>query len=406
MRILFLKQLFHPEPTARSLDFAIELSKHGHDVQVLTGFPSYPKGEIYEGYQQNLFFREVIQGIDVIRVPIYPDQSGRAIHRILNYMSFAVTAILLGLPRVTKPDVVFAYHGALPVGLPAILYKWIRGVPFVYDINDIWPDTLVATGMLKNKLLLNTVNRWCKFTYKMAAHITVLSGGFRDTLIRRGVGPNKVTFINQWSRNEEIDPSSIDSSINRHFKKEEFNILYAGNLGKAQSLRSVIRAFKELQDDYPQLFFTLLGDGVERKELILFVKDSKIKNVRFIDRVDSDEVAKYLHSADVLLVHLKDDPLFRITIPSKIIGCHQAGKPILLGIKGDAEGVIKASKAGFIFEPDNITDLKEKIVMLLSLPKHELQKMGENGLRYYNKHFTIGTNTEHFLQIFIKVKKK
>ena len=131
MKILFIKQLFNPEPTARSLDFALELARNGHQVQVLTSFPSYPKGEVYDGYKQKLFYRENLEGIELIRVPIFPDQSGRAIYRMLNYLSYAFSATIFGLPRVNRPDVAFVYHGALPVGIPAMIYKLFTGVPYV-----------------------------------------------------------------------------------------------------------------------------------------------------------------------------------------------------------------------------------------------------------------------------------
>ena len=403
MRILIIKQLFHPEPTARSLDFAQKLVERGHEVQVITGFPSYPKGKIYPGFRQRLFHREMMGEIEVIRVPIFPDQSGRAIYRILNYLSYAISAVVFGIPRAKKADVAFAYHGALPVGVPAMVNKWFRGVPFVYDINDIWPDTLEATGMLRNRTLLKIVEKWCNFTYRQANRITVLSEGFRQKLISRGVPPEKVVFINQWSRNKAITEDEIPRAIADRFPNQEVNVIYAGNLGKAQSLFNVVDAFDQVQEELPNLSLTLLGDGVDRKGLIEYVQDRKIPNVRFIDRVPTTEVNYYLKSADALLVHLKDDPLFRITIPSKIIGCHQAGRPILLGIKGDAEEVIRSSRAGFIFEPDDVEDLKRVLRKLVSLSSQELKVMGTCGSDYYRDNFTIDANVDRFAQIFDQV---
>ncbi|MEM6964544.1 MAG: glycosyltransferase family 4 protein, partial [Bacteroidota bacterium] len=192
MKILFVKQLFHPEPTARSLDFAMELKRQGHEVQVLTSFPSYPYGKIYSGYQQKIFHRETMKGIDLIRVPIYPNQSKNGFGRMLNYLSYAFSATFFGLPRVNKPDVIFAYHGALPVGIPAMIYKLFRGTPIVYDINDLWPETLAATGMLKNKFLLRLVEKWCALTYRYVDKITVLSKGFKTALINKGVPKDKI----------------------------------------------------------------------------------------------------------------------------------------------------------------------------------------------------------------------
>ncbi len=405
MKILIIKQLFDPEPTARSLDFALELKRNGHEVEVITSFPSYPHGKIYKDFRQRLFHRENVQGIDIIRVPIYPSQSGKGLPRMLNYMSYALSATFLGLPRAKKHDVVFAYHGALPVGIPAMINKIFRRVPFIYDVNDIWPDTLEATGMLKNKFLLSIVNVWCQLTYKMASKITVLSEGFKEKLISRNVPAEKVEFVNQWSRNKPVDLTNIEDDIKKLFDLEKFNVLYAGNVGKAQSLFSVIDAFKGLSVEHPNIVFTILGDGVERVDLMKYVEEHKISNVKFLDRVKPTEVGKYLECSDVLLVHLKDDPLFRITIPSKIIGCHFAGKPILLGIKGDAERVIASSGAGFCFEPDNVADLKKKIVLMEQMDKEALLEMGRKGKEYYEKYCSIEVNTKHFIELFNTIRK-
>ena len=400
MRILFIKQLFHPEPTARSLDFALELKRQGHEVEVITGFPSYPKGEIYPGYKQKLFHKENIEGIDIIRVPIFADQSGRAIYRILNYLSYAFSATLFGLWQAKKPDVVFAYHGALPVGIPAMVYKFFRGVPFVYDINDLWPDTLTATGMLNNKKALWFVNKWCQLTYKSADHLTVLSEGFKQKLISRNVKEEKISIIHHWSRDKGIETDLIEPEIKSIFPNDKFHILYAGNVGRAQSLYSVVDAFHELEQEVSDIQFTVLGDGMELDSLTKYASEKGVKTVNFLGRVPGDEVGKYLACSDILLVHLKDEPLFRITIPSKIIGYLFAGKPILLGLKGDAEQIVKEANAGFVFEPDNIVDLKEKILHLKGIDKSKLEQFGKNAQEYYSEHFTIDKNTKKYIELF------
>ena len=151
MKILFIKQLFNPEPTAKSLDFALELKKRGHEVQVLTGFPSYPYGKIYDGYKQKLWEKENIEGIEVIRVPIYPNQSNSGFKRMLHYLSYAITASIFGLFLIKKPDVSFVYQGAIPVAIPAIILKKIKGVPFLYDINYLWQETVSVSAMMENR---------------------------------------------------------------------------------------------------------------------------------------------------------------------------------------------------------------------------------------------------------------
>ena len=403
MKILIIKQLFHPEPTARSLDFALELTRQGHDVEVLTSFPSYPKGRIYPEYKQKLFFKEQIEGINVTRVPIYPYQGASGLRRIFNYLSFAISAILLGIWRVKKPDVVFAYQGALPVGLPAIALKIFRGVPFVYDINDIWPDTLTATGMMSDGIAINFVNKWCQFTYKMASHITVLSEGFKEKLVSRNVKADKVSVIYHWSRDKGSPSNQVDPAVKAKFDDESFNFLYAGNVGRAQSLFSVLDAFKSLEETHPLIRLTLLGDGMERDNLIKYAQDKDIKNVHFLDRVDGSMVGQYLSCADVLLVHLKDEPLFRITIPSKIIGYLFAAKPILLGLNGDAQKIINDSEAGLCCEPDDVEDLHSKILEFYNMSQTERDIMCENAARFYSENFTIEKNTQQYIELFEKV---
>ncbi len=405
MKILFIKQLFNPEPTARSLDFAHELVRQGHQVQVLTSFPSYPKGKIYDGYRQKLFYRENLEGIELIRVPIFPDQSGRALYRMLNYLSYAFSATLFGLPRVDKPDIAFVYHGALPVGIPAMVYKLFTGVPYVYDINDLWPETLTATGMMKNKWMLSFVNKWCQITYKFANHITVLSEGFKEKLINKNVKGKKISVIYHWSRDKKVEVENIDKEIKEKFANEKFHILYAGNVGKAQSLYSIVDAFQKLETKHPEILFTILGDGVERENLINYVSKKKIENVRFLDRVGGDEVGKYLACANILLVHLKDEPLFRITIPSKIIGYLLAGKPILLGLKGDAESIITNSKAGWVFEPDNGDDLAAKIGVAIKMDQEAFAVIKKNASQYYQENFTIEKNTKKYIDLFNQLIK-
>ena len=406
MKILFIKQLFYPEPTARSLDFAKSLISQGHSVQVLTSFPSYPVGKIYEGYTQKAFFKEHLEGVDIIRVPIYPYHGENGLKRILNYMSYAISAIIFGLFRMDKPDIVFAYHGALPVSLPAIFYKLFRRVPFVYDINDLWPDTLTATGMINNKFLIGIINAWCNVTYRLANHITVLSSGFKDELISRGVDSSKISITHHWSRDKEIQNKDIEDNVKSFFPDGKLNILYAGNIGKAQSLYSIIDGIQLINVDSVKVILNLLGDGIERTSLIDYVNSKDVKGVIFIDRVDSSEVGKYLQCADVLLAHLKDDALFRITIPSKIIGYLYAAKPILLGIKGDAESIIRDSKAGWIFEPDNSSDFADKVEKLFDLDKSELIQFGLNAKEHYNNNFTIANVTKKYIEIFKMINER
>ena len=213
MRILILSQWYDPEPTFKGLLFAKKLSKLGHSVDVLTGFPNYPGGKLYDGYKIKFFHREVIDGIPVIRVPLYPSHDSNSIKRILNYTSFALSASLPGFFLVKRPDVIYVYHPPATIGLPALFLHLLHRAPFVYDIQDIWPDTLAATGMMDNKVALWLVNKWCRFIYSQAAKIVVLSPGFKEILIKRDVPDHKIEVIYNWCEDSQIQATGCNKAL-------------------------------------------------------------------------------------------------------------------------------------------------------------------------------------------------
>lgn len=404
MKILFIKQLFNPEPTAKSLDFALELKKRGHEVQVLTGFPSYPLGKIYSGYKQKLWQRENMHGIEVIRVPIYPNHSDSGAKRMLHYLSYAFSAAFLGPFLVKKPDVAFVYQGAIPVGIPATVFKWFRGVPFLYDINDLWPETVAVSGMMKNSKLLRLIEKWCNFNYRQAAKITVATPGFKKKLIGKGVNPEKIEFVPNWSRDKYRTDSLEEKMKNKYFPVDKFNILYAGNIGVVQSLDVILEVAKQFKEENnSKINFILLGGGADEKRLKKKKEKWQLENVQFIDRVAGDEVVKYLNSADTLLVHLKNTDLFKITIPSKILSYLRTGKPILLGLKGNAADIIRLSGAGLLFEPQNAKDLKQQVSTLSNLSQKDRKEMGEKGIHYYNEHLSLVSSTDKIESAFYEI---
>ncbi len=395
MKILIIKQLFNPEPTAKSLDFAKELVARGHQVEVLTGFPSYPLGRIYDGYSQKLYKREEIDGVSLIRVPIYPDHSSSGLKRFLHYFSYALSATCIGLFLVKRPDAMFVYQGAIPVAIPAIVYKKLRKIPFLYDINDLWPETVGASGMMSSKRALKLINWWCNWNYKNANFITVATPGFKKRLIEKGVSESKLQIVSNWSR-DVISELKLDNSIkDKYFKKDKINILYAGNLGIVQSLTTVLKAAQKMQNEgINKIHFIFLGGGADEDNLTNFSQEKQLMNVTFIPRVQSQEVSKYLNEADFLLVHLKKDKLFEITIPSKILAYLKSGKPILMGLKGDAADILNDAEAGFTFEPDNETDLIEKIHKILTLSNAEIADMGRRAAQYYKNNLSIASSVD------------
>lgn len=403
MKILLVSQWFDPEPTLKGLTFARALQARGHEVEVITGFPNYPGGKFYSGYRLRFFQIELIDGIRVIRVPLYPSHDGSSLKRIINYVSFMLSALLLGGFLSRKPDVIYAYHPPLTTGIAAAILGFVRNAPFVYDIQDLWPDTLVATGMMQNSGMLGVIKRVCQWVYNRAAHITVLSQGFKMRLEQDGVSPERITIISNW-----CDEGQIKLEPNLALEQEldisgRFNVVFAGTMGKAQALESVIQTAAQLQILDPRAQFVFVGGGIAVQALQNLVQKLQLTNVQFLKRRPMSEIGQVLACADVLLVHLKDDPLFEITIPSKTQTYLAVGKPILMAVRGDAARLVKESQGGVCCEPENVNSLVEAIQHLMRLQKSELEQMGIQGQKYYQEVLSLSIGVKHFEKIFASV---
>ena len=401
MNILLLSQWFDPEPTFKGLLFARKLTDMGHSVEVLTGFPNYPGGRLYDGYRVKRFQREVMDGIVVNRVPLYPNHDGSAVKRIANYASFALASAILGRLVLRKPDVIYVYHPPATIGLPAYLLSRLFRVPFVYDIQDLWPDTLAATGMLNNRHVLNLVDRWCHWIYRRAAKIVVLSPGFKKKLIQRGVASEKIEVIYNWCEENSIKPVVLDRKLSDQLGlTDRFNILFAGTMGKAQALDAVLDAAAVVEKAHPAIQFVFIGGGIAVEGLKTKAGAMGIGNVLFLNRRPYSEIGAILNMADVLLVHLKNDPLFEITIPSKTQANMAVGKPILMGVKGDAAELVKAANAGVACLPENAGEIAKAAVKLREMPPGQLKAMGENGKQFYSRELSLDVGAQKFIDVF------
>jgi colanic acid biosynthesis glycosyl transferase WcaI len=403
MKLLFVSQWCYPEPDARILLMASELAKKGHSIQILTGFPNYPGGKIYQGYRLKLFQRENIHNVDILRVWLYPSHDKSAIKRIINYVSFSISASILGLLKVNKPDLIYVYHPPATVALPAIILGKIFGAKVVYDIQDLWPDSLESTGMIKNRFLLKMVNKFQNFVYLNAHAITVISNGFKTRITNRGVPSQKVNVIRNWSI--PIGDGN-NSSQENSLLPNKFILMFAGNLGKAQGLKSVIDAAKILlESKVTDIQFVFLGSGSSKEELVEYSNQNELTNVTFLERVSPDKVSGILLLADVLLIHLNKDPLFSITIPSKTQSYMMIGKPILAGVEGDAADLINAARAGLVFEPENPKALIEQLLILKSMQSDKLIQLGINGKEFYHNNLALNVGVEKFERLFTSILK-
>jgi glycosyltransferase involved in cell wall biosynthesis len=404
MRILFLTQWFNPEPMFKGLAFAKALRDRGHSVQVLTGFPNYPEGRIYPGYRLRVLQRELLDGIEVIRVPLYPSHDSSGWRRMLNYVSFAFAASLIG-PWVVRPaDVMYVYHPPATVALPAAVIGKLRGIPFVYDIQDLWPDTLAATGMVRSGVLLRLVGWWCRLTHAMADQLAVPTMGFKSVLSQRGVPNEKVEVIYNWCEEEDIakGPSSPAAGV-EPASSGRFRVVFAGTIGKAQALESVLKAADILKKADPSVQFVFVGGGTEVERLQRLADEMELPNVVFAARRAVAEIGAILKSADVLLVHLRDDPLFAVTIPSKTQAYMAAGRPIVMAVRGDAAELVGRARAGVVCPPEDPEELAKTILGLVHSPRERLEAMGESGREFYWRELSRSVAVARFEELFRRI---
>ena len=398
-RVLLLTQWFDPEPTFKGLVFARELVRQGFEVEVVTGFPNYPGGKVYPGYKIRRIQRERIDGVGVTRLPLYPNHDQSAIKRVLNYTSFAASAMIYGLFMAKWADVMYAYHPPLTVGVAASLIRAVRGIPLVYDIQDMWPDTLRASGMLNNQRALAMVGRVCDWVYRHVDQVVVLSPGFKRLLVQRGVPENKIEVIYNWA--DEMALISPMGAVPEAFPANgRFNVVYAGNMGKAQALDTVLDAAKILQDRCSRACFVMLGGGVEVNKLTKKAAELCLNNIIFIPPVRMAEVGKVLRVADALMVHLKKDPLFTATIPSKTQAYMTLGKPIIMAVEGDAADLVKEANCGLTITPENPQDLATAVQKLADTPNNELSSMGSRAYKFYQKKLCLKQGVKKFESIF------
>ncbi len=404
-RVLLITQWFDPEPTFKGLLFAKELTKQGFSVEVVTGFPNYPGGKVYEGYKIRLIQRDVIDGVRVNRLPLFPAHDSSALKRIFNYVSFAASSLFYCLFMAKRADVIYAYHPPLTIGVVAVITRFFRRIPVVYDIQDMWPDTLRSTGMLTNEKILSFIGRVASWVYKRVDQLVVLSPGFKRLLIERGVPERKIEVIPNWCDEKALTESQSlqDSPFSNDGR---LRVVFAGNMGKAQALDVVIESATELQQQKAKVIFYMIGGGLDVDRLKALAIEKGLNNIVFLPQVAMTSIGAYLKQADILLIHLKKDPLFNITIPGKTQAYLSIGKPILMGVEGDAADIISNAKAGLVFEPENAGALTESVLSLLAKSPEELRVYGENGQQYYFGHLSLSSGVKDFARIFEDIIKK
>jgi len=379
-RLLLISQFFDPEPSYRGLAFARDLERLGYDVEVVTGFPNYPGGTVYDGYRIRLKQVEVMDGIRVTRLPLYPSHDAGRIGRILNYVSFMLALCIYLLLRRRKTDLYYVYHPPITVGIGVALARIFRRRPLVLEVQDMWPDTLAATGMIGSPRVLGIVGWACRWLYRRCDRIIVQSAGFRQLLEDRGVPASKLTTVLNWAEVDVLH-AARDTPAPGLRDDDGFRVIFAGTMGKAQALDTVLAAARTVARTRPDVTFYFIGGGIALPQLQASAQD--IPNAVFLPRVPLDRIGAFLARGDALLVHLRDDPLFAITIPSKIPAYLAMGRPVIIGVRGDAAALITQADAGLAVPPEDADALAAAVLDLAGRDRATRDAMGARGLQYY-----------------------
>ena len=407
MRILMLTQWFQPEPMFKGLPFAKELVRRGHEVEVLTGFPNYPGGKVYDGYRVRLWQREEMEGVRINRVALYPSHDNSGVSRIANYMSFAFMTLLVGPWLIRKPDVIYVYN-LVTLSRTASFLRWFYGCKIVYDVQDLWPESVVSSGMLPG-FLYGVLKRWCLKAYQRADFIVAQSPGFQKNLQDRGLSDKKTGVIYNWCQEETSYPDSADKNLAQTLGLDPantFNVVFAGTMGVMQGLETVLEAAEILAKSHKHVRFFLVGDGVEKKHLQDKSKDMGLGNIIFVPRQPMSAMGSIFNLADALLVHLKKDQIFKITIPSKTQAYLAAGKPIVMAVEGDAADLVEQAGAGYICASEDARAMAKCVKNLCEMSQEKRNLLGENGKNFYAEQLSFKRGVSKFEAVFESVLRE
>jgi colanic acid biosynthesis glycosyl transferase WcaI len=406
LRVVFVTITFAPESGAqRGLPLAKYLADRGYDVRVLTGFPQYPLGRVFEGYKMRPWQREVMDGIPILRVPLYPSHDTNPVRRVWTYVSFMLAASVIGVPLVGPADVVYLYEPPPTNGLASLLLKWFRGAPIVHHIADMWPETVLSSGMLPGPLHTfahTTIGSYCKFLYKQAAIMSVLSPGFKRLLVERGVPPEKVMVSYNWADEEMFYPMPRDEALAGELGfAGRFNIVYSGNVGPLQGIDNVVRAAALVRDSHPAIQVIIVGTGPKLAEVQSLAAELRATNVRFIPRREYWEMGRVNAVSDVMMVHLRDFEFLAATIPSKLQVGLASGRPLLAAVRGDTADIVRAAQAGLTCQPDDPKALAAAMIQLATTSTADLEAMGARGRDFYLRNLSlaaVGAQTDDALR--------
>lgn len=398
-RILIVSIYHDPEPIPKTGELARELQHRGHEVTVVTAFPHYPSGRLYAGYHLGLWRWEVREGVRILRTFIYPYHGRRGALRMLNYLSWMMSSIQAAW-LTPACDVLYVWHPPLTVGVSAWVISKLKRAPYVYDVQDLWPESALASGLMRPGRLVGALYRLADWVYARASVLLVVSRAAADYLRGRGVDGGKIVVAPHW-----FDATPFDGGLTRDVRAEfgwgaRFVVMFAGNLGMVQGLETLVEAAALLRDRQ-DIAFVLVGDGSDRARLEGLIAERQLRNITFAGQHPAGEMPAFFHAADALIVHLRPSDVADHAIPTKILAYMAAARPIVCGTGGAAADLLEAAGAGVTTPPGDAAAMADAVARLAAATPAERARLGANGRTYLRAHFERGAVIDQYERLLV-----
>ncbi len=384
LHILFLSDNFPPEvnaPASRTFEHCREWVRSGHRVTVVTCAPNFPKGRVFDGYRNRLWQSEEMDGIRVIRVWSYITANEGFIKRVLDYLSFMISSTMASVFE-GKVDVVVGTSPQFFAACAAWMTGSLKRVPWIFELRDIWPESIKAVGAMQDSLAIRLLERLELFLYRQANRIVTVTHSFKKTLIQRGIDGRKIMVVTNGVDLSHFALLPKDPILEKELKLEgKFVAGYIGTHGMAHALETLLDAAALLQQnpEARDIRLLFLGDGARKADLVAEAQKRGLDNVLFLDSVPKAEVARYWSLLDVSVIHLRKTELFTTVIPSKLFECMGMGIPVLHGVAGESAEIVLREKVGLVFQPESAQQLVDGLLYLRNNPAN-YQEFRQNGL--------------------------
>jgi glycosyltransferase involved in cell wall biosynthesis len=387
MKILIITQYFWPENN----DIAKSLQKKGHEICVLTGIPNYPEGSFYKGYGLFKPKIEYLNNIKIIRTILFPRGNAVSSKLLLNYFSFAFFSSFAVLFRIkSKFDLTFVFETSpITVGIPAIVLKKFRSIPIFFWVLDLWPESVYAVIDLKSKILKSYLNRLVKYIYYNCDVIFVSSKGFIKPIVEKNVDLTKLQYVPNWAEDEYFNSGINNQELyDDLFPKTGFKIMFAGNLGEAQDFESIIKAVEYLRK-YEDIYWIIIGDGRKREWIKTSIKEKGLtKNMFMLGNYPMNTMPYFFSKADAMMITLKDEYIFSLTVPAKLQTYMACSKPIVAMINGETAEIIREANAGFTSNAGDYLDFANNVLKMYNMGVENRRSFGINAWNYYRTNFS------------------